>query len=190
MLIIYIRAILDGNEEPLTFFLDLVELAATNAEEIYWALMENLRSCSKIMFCFASNCASVVLGSESGVAAEIVQLFPNVLIWHCMNHCLELSVGDAVEEVAGLNQFQSFFDKVSLYHASAKNHHELTSCCQELAYSVWIQKGFLALDGELLEASKLYGNSIQHFTNTFQMPRLIQNKTLLRGVCWFSKSSQ
>ncbi|KAI2665856.1 Transposon Ty3-G Gag-Pol polyprotein [Labeo rohita] len=46
---------------------------------------------------------------------------------HCMNHRLELSVGDAVEEVAGLNHFQSFFDKVySLYHASAKNHQELS----------------------------------------------------------------
>ncbi len=71
-----------------------------------------------------------MLGSKAGVAAKIVQMFPNVLIWHCMNHRLELSVGDAVEEVAGLNQFQSFFDKVySLYHASAKNLCELTSCC-------------------------------------------------------------
>ncbi len=63
-----------------------------------------------------------------------------------MNHRLELSVGDAVEEVAGLNQFQLFFDKVyNLYHASAKNH--------------------------------------QHFTNTFQKPRLIQNETPLKGAC-------
>ncbi len=48
VLIIYIRASLDGNEEPLTFFLDLVELAATKAEDIYRALMENLMVSQKL----------------------------------------------------------------------------------------------------------------------------------------------
>lgn len=43
--------------------------------------------------CFASDGASVMLGSKSDVAT--VQLFPSVLIWHCMNHCLELCIGDA-----------------------------------------------------------------------------------------------
>lgn len=59
--------------------------------------------------CFDSDGASVMLGSKSGVPAKMVCLIPNVLIWCCINHCLELSVGDAIEEVAGLNQFQSFF---------------------------------------------------------------------------------
>ncbi len=48
VLIIYIRASLDGNEEPLTFVLDLVELAATKAEDIYRALMENLMVSQKL----------------------------------------------------------------------------------------------------------------------------------------------
>ena len=56
------------------------------------------------------------------------------MVWHCMNHCLELSVGDAVEETVGMNDFQFFFDKVySLYHASAKKRCELTECCEGLA---------------------------------------------------------
>lgn len=75
-----------------------------------------------------------MLGSESGVATKIVEKFPNVLVWHCMNHRLELSVGDAVEEIAGMNEFQFFFDKLySLYHVSATNCCELRECCKDLA---------------------------------------------------------
>lgn len=42
VLIIYIRASIGKIEDPLTFFLDLVELSATNADGIYQALMNNL----------------------------------------------------------------------------------------------------------------------------------------------------
>ena len=121
--------------------MDLVELSATNAGEIYQALMNNLSHhgfseaiLSERFVCFASDGASVMLGSKAGVATKIVEKFPNVMVWHCMNHRLELSVGDAVEEIAGMNGCQFFFNKVySLYHASAKNRRELTECCQELA---------------------------------------------------------
>lgn len=133
--------------------------------------------------CFASNCASVVLGSESGVAAKIVQLFPNVLIWHCMNHCLELSVGDAVEEVAGLNQFQSFFDKVSLYHASAKNHHELTSCCQELALQCLNIEMILGTRWRASRSIKAvwqqYSALHKHFSDTSTDPKQNSNERCL-----------
>ncbi len=74
VLIIYSRASLDGNEEPLNVFLDLVELAATKAEDIYRALIENLTH------------DGFIEKNKAGVAAKIVQMFPNVLIWHCMNH--------------------------------------------------------------------------------------------------------
>ena len=106
------------SEEPLTFFLDLVELSATNAGEMYQILMNNLSHhgfSEDIMrerfVCFASD-GAVMLRSKSGVATKIIEKFPNVMVWHCMNHRLELSVGDAVEEVAGMNEFQFFFDKV------------------------------------------------------------------------------
>lgn len=42
VLIIYIKPNLDENEEPLRLFLYLVEFAATSAEGIFQALMENL----------------------------------------------------------------------------------------------------------------------------------------------------
>jgi len=41
--------------------------------------------------------ASVMLGKTSGVAALIKTRFPRVIIWHCANHRLELTVGDTLD---------------------------------------------------------------------------------------------
>ena len=63
----------------------------------------------------------------------LLRRFPQLIIWHCSNHRLELAVGDTVDEVAGSNNFRSFFDKLySVYHASPKNQRELKECCSAL----------------------------------------------------------
>jgi hypothetical protein len=47
---------------------------------------------------------------------------PTIILWHCANHRLELSVHDAVETLTGVNRLKSFIDKqYVLYHASPKN---------------------------------------------------------------------
>ena len=119
----------------------VVELPAQNAEGIYHSLLKCLEShgfSSEILLerliGFASDGASVMFGSHTGVAKRIQSVFPNVVIWHCINHRLELAVGDAVSEVTGINHFKIFFDKLySIYHSSAKNKRELEECCQELS---------------------------------------------------------
>ena len=72
--------------------------------------------------------------SRSGVASRIQPVFPNVIIWHCMNHRLELAVGDAIHEVSGTNHFKAFFDKLyCLYYTYSKNRRELEEVCNDLA---------------------------------------------------------
>ena len=56
---------------------------------------------SENLICFALEGASVMLESRSGVASRIKRVFPNVIIWHCMNHRLGLAVGDTINEVSG-----------------------------------------------------------------------------------------
>lgn len=74
-----------------------------------------------------------MLGKNSGVAKRFLPLYPDIIIWHCMNHRLDLAVGDAKGEVAGINHFQSFIDKLySLYSSSPKNKRELKECALEL----------------------------------------------------------
>nr|XP_022910781.1 E3 SUMO-protein ligase KIAA1586-like [Onthophagus taurus] len=67
-----------------------------------------------------------MIGKKSGVATRLQTIFPNLLVWHCSNHRLELAVNDCVNEVSGINHFKIFIDKLySLYHLSPKNQNEL-----------------------------------------------------------------
>ena len=142
-LIIYIKVCLP---EPTTIFLDIVELVdGQGADSIFNSLMKcldkhgfTLEVLIEKLICFASDGASVMLGSNSGVAARVQHAIPNVIVWHCMNHRLELAVGDTIEEVSGTNHFKVVFDKLyCLYHTSSKNKRELEECCKELASTIY-----------------------------------------------------
>jgi hypothetical protein len=62
-----------------------------------------------------------MLGCRSGVKKLLTDKFPSVIIWHCANHRLELSVADTVKDISGVNRFKSFLDKLYvIYHASPK----------------------------------------------------------------------
>ncbi|MGH0172170.1 UNVERIFIED_CONTAM: hypothetical protein FKN15_071320 [Acipenser sinensis] len=60
-------------------------------------------------------------------------MFPDIIVWHCSNHRLELAVADVVEEVSATYGMKSFFDKLySLYSASPKKQAELQECARAL----------------------------------------------------------
>ena len=44
---------------------------------------------------FASDGLSAMLGRKSVVAAHLQLLYPHLIVWHCLNHRLELAVGDS-----------------------------------------------------------------------------------------------
>jgi hypothetical protein len=137
-LVINLRAFVEGKTS--SFFLDLVELESTDAKSITDALLTNLAKhgftheyLSENLICFASDGASVMTGSKSGVATSLQQMYPAILLWHCCNHRLELAVGDAVSDVSGSNAFKIFLDSVyALYSMSPKNQTELKKCAAEL----------------------------------------------------------
>ena len=86
---------------------------------------------------FASDGASVMLGKNSSVSTRLIAKYPKIIVWHCLNHRLELSIHDAINEVTAINHFQHFFDKLySLYSRSPKNQRELRECCQTLEMEV------------------------------------------------------
>ena len=77
----------------------------------------------------------MVFGSHSGVAKRVQQSFPNVVLWNCFDHCLELAVGNAFSEINGINHFKILFNNfiIIFIHSSAKNKRELEECCQKLS---------------------------------------------------------
>jgi len=39
-----------------------------------------------------------MLGTKSGVGKLLKDEFPGIVLWHCLNHRLELAVGNAVDQ--------------------------------------------------------------------------------------------
>ena len=74
-----------------------------------------------------------MLGTKSGVGKLLKDKFPDIILWHCLNHRLELAEGIAREIIGGTNDFQSFLEHLySLYSQSSKNKPELYQCFHDL----------------------------------------------------------
>lgn len=142
-MIVYLRTSfggLDATVQPVTIFLDLVELACTNAQSILTSLLQCLNVhgfsddfISNNLVGIATDGASVMLGKKSGVCKLLANRYPNIVTWHCLAHRLELSVHDTMREVSGTNHFKSFLDKIySLNSMSPKNQNELRACAAEM----------------------------------------------------------
>ncbi|XP_069098318.1 E3 SUMO-protein ligase KIAA1586-like [Pleurodeles waltl] len=140
VLVLCLRAAVASDSDVRTFFFYLVELDGTTANDITTAVMECLHKhgfheefLRECLIALACDGASVMLGKQAGVAAQLQIRYPGLFVWHCSNHRLELAVGDVMKEISGINHFQIFFDKLySLYHASPKNQRELRQCAKEI----------------------------------------------------------
>lgn len=143
-LIVYLKCETDKSCEPHFMFLDLIELPNQRADTIMQHLLKCLRAhgfddtyLKNHLVSFASDGASVMLGRKSGVAKQLSGQYPNIVTWHCLNHRLELAVGDTVSDVSGVNHFQAFMDKLyTVYSRSPQNQRELAECAAELQQQV------------------------------------------------------
>jgi len=126
--------------EPEMIFLTLCELQNQTAEEITDCLLQSLKSfgftdeyLKENWIAFVSDGASVMMGRSSGVAKRLLDIYPNLFVWHCLNHRLELAVNDAVDEVGAINHFKIFLESLySLYSRSSKNKRELQKISDEV----------------------------------------------------------
>ena len=116
-LIVFLRASVDGKAAPINFPLDLVELeslcASHIADKIVDCLLKNgytIELLQELFIGFCSDGASVMLGTKSRVGKLLKDKFPDIILWHCLNHRLELVVGNAQESVCSTNDFQSFLE--------------------------------------------------------------------------------
>ena len=74
-----------------------------------------------------------MLGTKSGVGKLLKIEFLDIVLWHCLNHRLELVVGNALDATSGTNDLHSFLECLySLYIQSPKNMPELSNCAHDL----------------------------------------------------------
>ena len=94
-LVIFVK--IEDNDLTSTIFLGLEELEDQGAEQIYNTLLESLHSTGfdntylkNNLVGFCSDGESVMLGRNSGVGTRLKNDFPFIVLWHCLNHRLQL----------------------------------------------------------------------------------------------------
>ena len=78
-----------------------------------------------------------MLGRNSGVGARLKKDFPNIVIWHCLNHRLQLALDDSENDIKQMNYFKIFMDKIyAIFHQSNKNQMQLYNISEELGLEI------------------------------------------------------
>ncbi|KAF2888577.1 hypothetical protein ILUMI_17596, partial [Ignelater luminosus] len=108
-LVIYLNCAVQSAPERVMLFVALKELMSTTAECIFNTLLSTLNDCGfhneylkANLIAFCSDGASTMLGRKSGVAAKLLESFSKIIVWHCLNHRLQLSLDDSISEIKHL----------------------------------------------------------------------------------------
>ena len=142
VLVIFVKV--EDEELSPIIFLDLVELESQGAEQIYNTMLDSLNSAGfnneylkQNLIGFCSDGASVMLGRNSGVGTRLQSNFFNIVIWHCLNHRLQLVLDDSVDDIKQVNHLKIFLDKIyTIFHKSNKNQTELFNISEELGQQI------------------------------------------------------
>ena len=122
----------------------MVELEGQGAEQIYGSLLKSLHDggfdneyFKNNLIAFCSDGASLMLGRNSGVGTRLKNDYPNVILWHCLNHRLQLILDDSVNDIKQVKHFKIFMDKIyTVYHQSNKNQKQLFKISEMLGQQI------------------------------------------------------
>ncbi|XP_007502354.1 E3 SUMO-protein ligase KIAA1586 homolog isoform X2 [Monodelphis domestica] len=143
-LVIYLQCTVQSAPSPVMLFVALKELMSMTADCIFSTLLSALNDCgfnndylNDNLIAFCSDGANSVLGRKSGVALKLLENFPKIILWHCLNHRLQLSLDDSISEIEQVNHLKMFLDKTySIYHLSNTSHTELETIAKELELEI------------------------------------------------------
>jgi len=122
----------------------LVELEGQGAEQIRAALLKSLHDggfdneyLRNNLIAFYSDGASVMLGRNSGVGTRLKNGYANIILWHCLNHRLQLILDDSVNDIKEVNHFKICMDKIcTIFHQSNKNQRQLLKISEILGQQI------------------------------------------------------
>lgn len=137
-LIIYVKSFLFG--KPITMFLDIIKLFKRDSESICDQILSTLAKhglndtvVKSRLIQFVSDGASTFVGANSSVSTILKSKIPNLIIWHCLAHRLELSVNDVRKQHTSIDQFQQTFKKIyKFYSKSSKNVSQIEKISKSL----------------------------------------------------------
>ena len=137
-LVIYIKT--TKNHQPVTFFFDLAPLKNKDAETVYNVILQCLRSngitekkLSDDFIQLTCDGASTFTGNKSGVGKLFANKYPKIVVWHCLAHRLELSIGDAKSCFRQFDELVSILKSIyAFYSMSPKNTIEIQEISNDL----------------------------------------------------------
>ena len=110
VLIIFVK--IENEDFSPIIFLDLVELESQGAKQINNTMLDSLNPAgfsneylkqNLIGFCLDG--ASVMLARNSEVGTRLQENFLKIIIWHCLNHQLQLVLDDSVNDIKQVNHY-------------------------------------------------------------------------------------
>ncbi|XP_078511111.1 E3 SUMO-protein ligase KIAA1586-like [Lissotriton helveticus] len=142
-LIVYLRIQLAEMKSPANVFVDLIDLTDLSPEGVVNSLFSALKKhpvdisedfLSKCLVSVTCDGESVICGRESGVVKLLQEkVAPNIVVWYCSAHRLELIVNEVMKEIEATNSFKNFIDKLYfLFNTSLKNSWHLQECAEAL----------------------------------------------------------
>ena len=88
--------------------MSIIELSGQDANSICKSLLDLLESngiddkyLERNLIAFTSDGASVMMGAIKGVGTILKSKYPQIVLWHCLDHRLELAVSDTIKAVGG-----------------------------------------------------------------------------------------
>ena len=73
----------------------------------------------------------------SGLGTRLKNDYPNTILWHCLNHHLQLILNDSVNDIKQVNHFKIFMDEIyTIFHQSNKNQMQLFKILEMLGQQI------------------------------------------------------
>lgn len=107
-LVVYLQCTVQLAPTPVMLFVALKELVSSAAACIFSTISlndrgftnENLKA-NLVAFC--SDGANTILGRKSEVATKLLENFPKIITWNCLNYRFQLSIDDTISEIKQLS---------------------------------------------------------------------------------------
>ena len=133
-LVVYIGSNINGSAVSIT------ELSGQDANSVCKSLLDLQESngiddkyLERNLIAFTSDGASLMMGAIKGVGTILKSKYPQIALWHCLNHRLELAVSDTINAVGGTQPIKDFFCKIyTIYSQSAKMQRDLKIIAAEI----------------------------------------------------------
>lgn len=135
---LYLNTFVDDKVHSI--FVELIEIKERDSRSIFNEIVNSIKKIGftdlqirERLIQFVSDGASTFTGKKTGVGALFKDKIPNIVLWHCLAHRLELSISDVRKSNEAIIEFQNIFQQIyNTYSRSSKNVNAIRQISEDL----------------------------------------------------------